>query len=81
MPLARRLSRLHLSGQKAQGVPTARRSGNPSGLPRRNNVIDGRVTGTDARSLTAAARCTLRGTSHTRTRAESDTPERGLKEH
>ncbi|GBP11273.1 hypothetical protein EVAR_92815_1 [Eumeta japonica] len=30
---------LHLSGQKAQGVPTARRSGNPSGLPRRNNVI------------------------------------------
>ncbi|GBP76263.1 hypothetical protein EVAR_60812_1 [Eumeta japonica] len=39
LPLARRLSRLRLSGQKVQGVPTARRSRNPSGLPRRNNVI------------------------------------------
>ncbi|GBP92899.1 hypothetical protein EVAR_80622_1 [Eumeta japonica] len=79
--------------KKAQGVSTARRSGDPSGLPRRNNVIGdsvapGRaigiwsvnlrerslgaetvrglgvqmagspeyITGTDARSLTAAAR-------------------------
>ncbi|GBP56365.1 hypothetical protein EVAR_43304_1 [Eumeta japonica] len=109
-PLAHGLYRLHLSSQKAQGVSTARRSGNPSGLLQRNNVIvigiwsvkttgalpghrnrvrarraDGRVTGVyhrDGRTnLTAAARCTLRGTPHTHARAEPDTTERGSKEH
>ncbi|GBP63097.1 hypothetical protein EVAR_50053_1 [Eumeta japonica] len=39
------------------------------------------LAGTDARGLTAAARLTLRGTPHTRTRAEPDTIERGSKEH
>ncbi|GBP08949.1 hypothetical protein EVAR_98586_1 [Eumeta japonica] len=56
--------------------------------PRRRNRVrarraDGRVagaSGTDARGLTAA-RLTLRGTSHTRTRAEPDTTGRGSKEH
>ncbi|GBP32379.1 hypothetical protein EVAR_25634_1 [Eumeta japonica] len=59
--------------------------------PRRRNRVrarraDGRVAGailagTDARGLTVAARLTLRGTPHTRTRAEPDTTERGSKEH
>ncbi|GBP62120.1 WD repeat-containing protein on Y chromosome [Eumeta japonica] len=39
------------------------------------------ITGTDARSLTTAARCTLRGIPHTHIRAEPDTTERGSKEH
>ncbi|GBP33609.1 hypothetical protein EVAR_32107_1 [Eumeta japonica] len=39
------------------------------------------LAGTDARGLTAAARLTLRGTPHTRIRAEPDTTERGSKEH
>ncbi|GBP05595.1 hypothetical protein EVAR_71956_1 [Eumeta japonica] len=39
------------------------------------------VAGTDARGLTAAVRCTLRGTPHTHTRAELDSTERGSKEH
>ncbi|GBP73825.1 hypothetical protein EVAR_54877_1 [Eumeta japonica] len=39
------------------------------------------VAGTEARGLTAAARLTLRGTSHTYIRAELDTTERGSKEH
>ncbi|GBP49884.1 hypothetical protein EVAR_29497_1 [Eumeta japonica] len=38
------------------------------------------ITGTDARSLTAAARYT-RSTSHAHTRAVLDTTERGSKEH
>ncbi|GBP27988.1 hypothetical protein EVAR_83619_1 [Eumeta japonica] len=33
------------------------------------------------RGITVAARCTMRGTTHTHTRAEPDTPERGSKEH
>ncbi|GBP61175.1 hypothetical protein EVAR_28384_1 [Eumeta japonica] len=33
------------------------------------------------RGITVAARCSLRGTTHTRTRTEPDTPERGAKEH
>ncbi|GBP38994.1 hypothetical protein EVAR_95614_1 [Eumeta japonica] len=39
------------------------------------------ITRMDARSLTAAARCILRGTPHTHTRAEPDTTERDSKEH
>ncbi|GBP24882.1 hypothetical protein EVAR_14216_1 [Eumeta japonica] len=39
------------------------------------------IAGTDPRSLTVAARHSLRGTPHTRTRAESDTTEHGSKEH
>ncbi|GBP59279.1 hypothetical protein EVAR_103235_1 [Eumeta japonica] len=39
------------------------------------------ITGTDACSLTAAAPCTLRGSTHTHTREEPDTTERGSKEH
>ncbi|GBP02557.1 hypothetical protein EVAR_103318_1 [Eumeta japonica] len=35
----------------------------------------------DARGLTAAARLTVHGTPHTHTRAESDTTDRGSKEH
>ncbi|GBP18364.1 hypothetical protein EVAR_14757_1 [Eumeta japonica] len=38
------------------------------------------IAGTDARGLTAAARLTLCGTPHTRTRAEPDTTERDSKE-
>ncbi|GBP24883.1 hypothetical protein EVAR_14217_1 [Eumeta japonica] len=38
------------------------------------------IAGTDARSITAAARHSLLGTPHTRTRAESDTTEHGSKE-
>ncbi|GBP71349.1 hypothetical protein EVAR_57733_1 [Eumeta japonica] len=33
------------------------------------------------RGITVAAQCTLRGTTHTHTHAEPDTPERGSKEH
>ncbi|GBO98872.1 hypothetical protein EVAR_101187_1 [Eumeta japonica] len=39
------------------------------------------ITETDARSLTAAVRCTPRGTPHTHTRAEPDSTERGSMEH
>ncbi|GBP19497.1 hypothetical protein EVAR_102044_1 [Eumeta japonica] len=48
---------------------------------RADGRVAGVVAGTDARGLTAAARLTLRGTPHTRTRAEPDTTERGSKEH
>ncbi|GBP72889.1 hypothetical protein EVAR_57436_1 [Eumeta japonica] len=33
------------------------------------------------RGITVAARCTLRGATHTRTHANRDTPERSSKEH
>ncbi|GBP37019.1 hypothetical protein EVAR_31017_1 [Eumeta japonica] len=56
-------------------------------LRRRNHErarrADGRVAGAYHRDgrTSATARCTLRGTSHTHTRAEPDTAERGSKEH
>ncbi|GBP41092.1 hypothetical protein EVAR_32545_1 [Eumeta japonica] len=64
----------------------------PAGaLPRRRDRArarraDGAVTGVyhrneRKRNITVSARCTLRGTPHTHTRAEPDTTERGSKEY
>ncbi|GBP30627.1 Zinc finger MYM-type protein 5 [Eumeta japonica] len=39
------------------------------------------ITGTNARSLTSAARCALRGIPHIHTRTEADSLERGSKEY
>ncbi|GBP05406.1 hypothetical protein EVAR_76816_1 [Eumeta japonica] len=96
LPLARRLFRLYLSGQKAlgsangakrsvSGVRKLRERSLGAETVRRLGVQTAGspecVAGTDARGLTAAARLTLRGTPHTHIRAEPDTTECDLKEH
>ncbi|GBP68155.1 hypothetical protein EVAR_23306_1 [Eumeta japonica] len=52
-----------------------------SGLGVHTTGLPEYMTRREARSLTAAARCTLRSTPHTHTRAEPDTTERSSKEH
>ncbi|GBP76746.1 hypothetical protein EVAR_58470_1 [Eumeta japonica] len=68
------LQHFDMKRERSLGAETVRRLG----------VQTVRQTGVyhrDKRGITVAARCTLRDTTHTQTRAEPDTPERGSKEH